>query len=206
MEFCGFMKVFSLLVKWRRQRKLAANLASYTRGLVKKIFASAGCVIRGIPKIEKNVIIRARNGSVEIGSMFSSYSNSAFTAVNGGTLHIGRDVFFNRGCNVIARGSIWIGDGCMFGPNVSVYDHNHRFSRETGVLKNLSVGEVVIGDGCWIGAGAVILKGAHIGDRSVIGANAVVSSDIPPCSIVSGVRELQITPMREEGTIVPPAQ
>jgi acetyltransferase-like isoleucine patch superfamily enzyme len=47
--------------------------------------------------------------------------------------------------------------------------------------------EVVIGNDVWVGAGAKILKGSHIGDGAVIGTNAVVTGDIPPNAIAVGI-------------------
>lgn len=48
------------------------------------------------------------------------------------------------------------------------------------------VGKVCIHDHCFIGFGAVILPGVTVGPRAVVGANAVVSRDVPPDSIVAG--------------------
>ena len=47
--------------------------------------------------------------------------------------------------------------------------------------------EVVIGDDVWIGERVIIMPGVHIGSGSIIGANAVVTHDIPPYSIAGGV-------------------
>lgn len=49
------------------------------------------------------------------------------------------------------------------------------------------IGEVVIGNDVWIGAGTKVLMNCHIGDGAVIGANAVVTGDIPPNAIAVGV-------------------
>jgi acetyltransferase-like isoleucine patch superfamily enzyme len=49
-----------------------------------------------------------------------------------------------------------------------------------------SRGDVIIGHDVWIGAGAVVLSGIHIGNGAVIGAAAVVTHDVPPYSIVAG--------------------
>ena len=54
-----------------------------------------------------------------------------------------------------------------------------------------------IGNRCWIGSNAVILKGAKIGDNCVIGAGCIVDTEIPPYSIVTQHRELEIKAMRE---------
>ena len=48
-------------------------------------------------------------------------------------------------------------------------------------------GGIVIGDRVWIGDRAVILGGVHIGEGAVIGANAVVTHDIPPYAVAAGV-------------------
>ncbi|MDX2046776.1 MAG: DapH/DapD/GlmU-related protein [Chitinophagaceae bacterium] len=46
---------------------------------------------------------------------------------------------------------------------------------------------VIIGDHVWIGTGAIILKGVHIGNGSVITAGAVVTKDVPPGCLAGGV-------------------
>lgn len=102
----------------------------------------------------------------------------------GGTLQIGDNVFINRNCYIGCRHSIKIGNNCILGPNVSIYDHNHKFSINQILKNEYSTGEVVIEDGCWICDGAKILKGAYIGKGAVIGAGVVVSGVIEPHSIV----------------------
>lgn len=51
----------------------------------------------------------------------------------------------------------------------------------------LTTGAINIGNGCWLGQNVVVLPGVTIGERSIIGANAVVSNDIPPYSIAVGM-------------------
>ena len=48
------------------------------------------------------------------------------------------------------------------------------------------VGNIIIGDNCWIGANSVITKGVSIGDGTIIGAGSIVTKDIPPMSIAVG--------------------
>ena len=47
-------------------------------------------------------------------------------------------------------------------------------------------GDTVIGNDVWIGQNATFLPGVHVGDGCIIGANAVVASNIPPYSVVAG--------------------
>lgn len=112
----------------------------------------------------------------------------------GATISIGRDCFFNHSCSINALEKITIGDGCIFGENVKIYDHNHRFTGLNGNIKSqgYTTGKVYIGNRCWFGSNVVVLKGVHIGDNCVIGAGCIVSNDIPPNSIVTCNRELNI--------------
>lgn len=50
----------------------------------------------------------------------------------------------------------------------------------------MSKGPVIIGQNVWVGDKATILPGVTIGDGAVIGANSVVTKDVPPYSIVGG--------------------
>ena len=61
--------------------------------------------------------------------------------------------------------------------------------------QGFSNGEVYIGNHCWIGNSAVILKGAHISDHCVIGAGCVVSDFVPEWSILTQTRENKIVPI-----------
>ena len=56
-----------------------------------------------------------------------------------------------------------------------------------GEQEAISKGDIIIGDDVWIGYGAIILSGVHIGQGAAIAAGAVVSKDVPPYAIVGGV-------------------
>lgn len=112
-------------------------------------------------------------------------------------LSIEKHVYFNEGLMISCKGRISIGAGCKFGPNVKIFDNNHRFNASEGVREGHSIGEITIGRNCWIGSNVVILKGADIEDNCVIGAGCVVSGYIPKASIATQGRELTIAPMRK---------
>jgi serine acetyltransferase len=57
----------------------------------------------------------------------------------------------------------------------------------TGELEAVSKGDIVVGDDVWIGYGATILSGVHIGQGAVVAAGALVAKDVPPYAIVGGV-------------------
>lgn len=108
-----------------------------------------------------------------------------YICCDGGIIEIGDNVFFNNFCSINSQKGILIGDNCIFGENVRLYDHNHYYkTRNIPILKQgFSKGEIIIGNNCWIGSGVTILKGVHIGDNSIIGANSVVYKNIPANSI-----------------------
>lgn len=112
-----------------------------------------------------------------------------------GRMTIGSEVFFNRNCIVICQKHISIGDECKFGPNVCIYDHDHAFSTQGVLQDKFLCSDVIIEDGCWIGAGSIILRGAHIGKNTVVAAGSVIKGSIPPNSLVSPARDNRIIPL-----------
>lgn len=102
---------------------------------------------------------------------------------------IGDHVGFAQNAFISVRGQVEIGDDCIFGPNVSIFSENHRFSDpETPIrLQGATREGVRIGRDCWFGANSVVLDGVTVGDGCVIAAGAVVTRDVEPFSIVGGV-------------------
>ena len=89
-----------------------------------------------------------------------------------------------------AAESISIGQNVLIAGRVYITDHDHAFEdsdRPPSLASGLVSAPVVIEDGAWLGEGCVILKGVTVGQRAVIGANAVVTHDVPPLSVVVGV-------------------
>ncbi|MBM3718391.1 MAG: acyltransferase [Actinobacteria bacterium] len=101
---------------------------------------------------------------------------------------IGDRCLIGRGSGIVGHFSIEIGDDVWTGHHVYITDQNHGYgdislpiSRQTQPERAIS-----IGDGSWIGHGSVILPGARIGVHVVIGANSVVTSEIPDFSVAVG--------------------
>lgn len=103
---------------------------------------------------------------------------------------VGKNCYFNLGVIIDAgrEGKIVIGDNCLFGPYVVVRAADHKFDRmDIPIYKQgHDFGTIVIEDDCWICAHVTITKNVRIGRGSVIGANSVVTHDIPPYSIAVG--------------------
>lgn len=120
-------------------------------------------------------------GAFQHGEHLRFRKNFVVQIGGGASVEIGDNVFFNSGCSVNSLDAVSIGDGCIFGENVKIYDHNHRFSlegvpyRESG----FTAAPVSIGRDTWVCANTVICKGVRIGDGCVIAAGAVVRGDVP---------------------------
>src|SRR5262249_17430773 len=103
-------------------------------------------------------------------------------------IRIGHSNYFNRNVMIDSCGSVKIGDHNMFGPDVYIADSNHQFGDGVNPGEQpMERGSVLIGDQCWVGAKAIILKGARLGDGCVVAAGAVVNSSVEPGQVVAGV-------------------
>ena len=148
----------------------------------------------GRPFLEGTAKVDLEQGSAEIGRALYLKTNSLLRATNGGHLSIGNDVNINRNCMIVCHDGITIGSNTSIGPGVNIYDHDHNFGPE-GKEKGYHISPVWIGPKCWIGAGTTILRGTRIGEGSIIGAGCVVKGEIPPHSLVTSDRHLNITPI-----------
>ena len=138
--------------------------------------------------INGDIDLRNReNGKIHFSKNVSIDTNSRFVAANNATLQIGSGCrigpysIFNCGDDII------IGEDCIFGGYCSFQSSNHGIKKgEIIKYQKYTYGKIIIGNGVWIGAHVNLLAGVTIGDGAVIGANSVVSRDIPSNAIAVG--------------------
>lgn len=105
---------------------------------------------------------------------------------------IGDNCCFGQHNHITAINEIKIGNGVLTGSWVTITDNSHGKTDVESLhtppigRELYSKGKIIIDDNVWIGDKATILPGVHIGTGSIIAANAVVTKDIPPFSIVIG--------------------
>ena len=139
---------------------------------------------RNLLAVEPTVRIETGRGAVlRIGKAFRARRNVELNA-RAGSLTIGRNVFLNSGCIITAREEISVGDGTIFGPNVIVYDHDHKIGRGVVLDNQYICAPISIGKNVWIGAGTLILKGASVGDNCIVAAGRVVTGKIPADTVM----------------------
>ncbi len=139
--------------------------------------------------VHGNVLEALREARLEIGAHTLLEPHVWLTAPGSGRIRIGSGTFLNIAVMVAALDSVEIGDHCMLANGCFVTDSNHRFDdpvRPVPWQGFSSRGPTRIGDNVWCGAGAVVTSGVTIGERAVIGANSVVTSDIPAFSVATG--------------------
>ena len=120
---------------------------------------------------------------------WEKYGNQRFSP----SLTIGDYCNIGEYSHITACNKITIGNGLLTGRFVYIGDNSHgglseAESKIPPINRKLqSKGEIVIGNNVWIGDKVTILAGVHIGDGTIIAANAVVTKDVPSRTVVGGV-------------------
>ena len=136
-----------------------------------------------------NVLEALREGRLELGPETLLEPNVWITAPAPARIRIGAGTFLNLGVMVASLELVEIGDHCMFANGCFISDAGHRFEDPNTPVPwqgFVTKGPTRIGDNVWCGAHVVITSGVTIGERCVIGANSVVTADVPPFSIAAG--------------------
>ena len=128
-------------------------------------------------------------GHSSILGCWSNYGNEKYNPY----IKLGNHCRIGEYCHISACEKVIIVDGVLTGRYVYISDNNHGNS-ELSTLQELpykrklySKGGVTIGNNVWIGDKVAILSGVKIGEGAIIAANAVVTKDVPPYSVVGGI-------------------
>lgn len=112
-------------------------------------------------------------------------------------------VIIGDDCHITASNSIVIKKHVLLGKKVTITDNAHGDINLDSMLVNpssrplVSKGPVVIGSRVWIGDKATVLPGVTIGEGSIIGANAVVTKDVPAFSVAVGIPAVVVKCLKE---------
>lgn len=153
----------------------------------KNSVVGSGLQIRGMEYIEIGDNFTAGKGTTI--QAWDTYENQNFNP----QIIIGNNVMLTDYIQISAIDKVVLGDNLLVGQNVYISDNSHGDADKTAIgiapIKRplTSKGPVIIGKNVWIGRGAVILSGVTVGDNAIIGANSVVTRDVPNNSVVAGV-------------------
>jgi acetyltransferase-like isoleucine patch superfamily enzyme len=170
--------------KWRWYER---NSLPWNRARIHWEFARREAFVRW--PVHGNVLEALLDGRLEVGPHTVLEPDVWLTAPGAARIRIGGGTFLNIGVMVAALELVEIGEHCMFANGCFISDGSHRFDdphKPVPWQGFTTKGPTRIGDNVWCGAHAVITSGVTIGERSVIGANSVVTADIPPFSIAAG--------------------
>ena len=105
------------------------------------------------------------------------------------TIEIGNNVGIS-GATIYARKQISIGDNTLIGGNVKILDNDFHpieiEARNADIKEKIGTKPIKIGRDCFIGCNSLILKGTILGDGCVVGAGAVVSGEFEENSVIVG--------------------
>jgi acetyltransferase-like isoleucine patch superfamily enzyme len=135
-------------------------------------------------------------GSITCGRLFLRCKTMPIElgACKNASLVLGERVFINTGSTVVANNSIVIGDDCLIGDLVAIFDTNHHSMEPSHPTRTAPVR---LGNNVWVGRSATILPGVTIGDHAVVAAGSIVTGDVPARTLVAGaparpIRTLEI--------------
>jgi acetyltransferase-like isoleucine patch superfamily enzyme len=146
-----------------------------------------------------------RNLQLQVGSRgtlrfgrFSWIGDGTKIRCHEGEVEIGAKTVMGQDCTISAYQHVRIGEQCVIADRAMFIDFDHgmvevdRPIRLQGIYKK----PVRVGANVWIGYGACVLRGATVGDNSVLGTYAVVTKDVPANAVVGGV-PAEVIRMRE---------
>ena len=175
----------------------------------KRCFISPSVVVLGSGRftIGRSITIGPRskfviNGEVDLAN--NVWMSESVRLETDGVITVGAGTTLQRHCTI--NGNVVIGRECILAPNVFISSGTHPFrahpelsirSQERAISSGeLAYGaldrQVIIEDDCWLGTNVVVTPGVRIGQGSVVGANAVVTRDVTPRTVVAGVPARQI--------------
>jgi acetyltransferase-like isoleucine patch superfamily enzyme len=172
------------LAKWRWYER---NSLPWNRARIHYELMRRGAFARW--PLHGNVLEALREGRLEVGPEVLFEPGVWITAPGSARVRIGGGSFLNLGVMIAAQELVEIGEHCMLANGCFVSDANHRHDdpRKPITWQGFETkGPTRIDDNCWLGANVVVTSGVSIGERSVIGANSVVTRDVEPFSVAAG--------------------
>lgn len=174
-------------VWWAKRRWYERNHRLSRRWRIDRHAARGGFFIRH--PVEGELLEALDEGRLRIGEGTLLEPGCWLTLGPEAEIAIGAGCFLNRNTMIAAQGRVEIGDHTMLANNCFVGDAAHRFDDPDLPITwqgFTSKGPVAIGPNCWLGIGCVVTSGVEIGERCVVGANSVVTADLPPRTIAAG--------------------
>lgn len=185
-------RISAILVPMKINDMLQSMLDQFYTGYIKREFGAFGhstVMYRLYTFVGGEYISIGNETIIEKGVQLTAYKTMDKTP----EIVIGNGCLIRKDSHITATNSIRIGNGLLTGTNVILSDNSHGLTdyesltippRQRDVV---SEGPIVIGNNVWLGNNVCVLSGCSIGDGAVIGANSVVTHDIPPYCVAAGI-------------------
>jgi acetyltransferase-like isoleucine patch superfamily enzyme len=148
-----------------------------------------GLVYKNNMWIHPSTEICVNRGEINVSEGVTFHKGTRIDVGWGGVLVFNRNVSLNTYTRIESGGCIVIGNNVLIGPNVYISDRNHSYYDISIPIRDQGYtvkGGIEIGDNTWIGIHACIIGNVKIGKGCVIGANAVVTNDVPDYCVAVG--------------------
>ena len=109
--------------------------------------------------------------------------SNQLTVVAPQNVKMGKHVYVMNGVLLMASGGILVEDYALIAAHAKIISNDH----DPYFRPIITCQPVIIKEGAWIGAGAAIMKGVTVGKYAIVGANSVVTKDVPDYAVVVGV-------------------
>lgn len=127
------------------------------------------------------------NSTLEIFGNVSLYPGVLIYGINAHII-IRNNTKINGGVEIVSLKKIDIGEDCLFAEGIIVRDNDgHQINSGGGDNTDSEAKEVKIGNHCWIGQRAMVLKGVTLADNVIVGAGAVVAGNFPSGVAIAGI-------------------
>lgn len=119
----------------------------------------------------------------------------------GRNLRVGNESNLGVNARINGRGGVSLGEHVLMGPDIIIYSGTHTFSDISVPIQKqeMRYAPVIVGNDVWLGARVIIMPGVTIGDGCIVGANSVVTKDLPPYSICAGTPARVIKYRKKQG-------
>ncbi|KFD40771.1 hypothetical protein DK28_0215635 [Peptococcaceae bacterium SCADC1_2_3] len=161
-----------LLSLWQKLQSLHFKLRDYTKKKYNRV-----------NPFNENLFDWKEKGKYFGGANLTIYDSTIIS----GDVKIGNNTWIGPFCSLDGSGGLEIGSFCSISSGVRILTHDTVKWSLSGGKKSYEYASVHIGNCCFIGVEAVILRGVSIGDHCLIGANALVNKSIPNFSVVAGI-------------------
>ncbi|MDR2430797.1 MAG: sugar O-acetyltransferase [Candidatus Margulisbacteria bacterium] len=147
------------------------------RGLLRKFNRSAPAKIQYRAKLLQKLFGRAGQ---------NIYIEPPFHCDYGAQISVGDNFYANVNCVILDVCAVAIGNDVFLGPNAGLYTAAHPLDAAVRAARLEYGRPIAIGDGVWLGGGAIVLPGVTIGENTVIGAGSVVTKNMPAGVVAAG--------------------